>query len=101
MKFQDGTDVDSNAVKVSIEHQKTGANGFLLADLEKVETPDPSTVAITWKYAAPLELMLTSNLYLSVVSPTALQKYGDKAFEPGNKAGTGPYMLRDRHARPK
>jgi len=92
VKFQDGSTFDANAVKVSYEAALKGPQAYHLASIDTVETPDPYTVVFKQKYPYPILYTLAITPY--IVSPTAVEKLGDDAFLPGNKAGTGPYMLK-------
>lgn len=92
VKFHDGTTFDSSAVKLSYEAALKGPQAYHLASVESLETPDPYTVVFKQKY--PYPLLYTLAITPRIVSPTAVQKLGDDAFLPGNKAGTGPYMLK-------
>src|SRR4051794_14680074 len=98
VKFHDGTTVDAEAVKQSIEAaQKNGGASFIWAPLKSVDTPDDSTVVMRLKYAAPMDLVASSTYDAWIVSPKALAaaKNNDSYWNKGVDAGTGPYTLAD------
>src|SRR5262249_7533044 len=80
VKFHDGTDFDSAAVKVNLErlvNPDTKSPRRNLYDMIKmVETPDPSTVRLrlAYPYAPLLANLAASNGHM--MSPAALTKYG-------------------------
>ena len=92
VKFQDGSVCDANAFKQSYDLAVKGPQGYKLAFVDSVTIPDASTVVLKLKTPyAVLDIIAATPF---VVSPTAIQKYGDQAYQPGNGAGTGPYMLK-------
>jgi peptide/nickel transport system substrate-binding protein len=94
VKFHDGTPFNAEAVKFSLERTKELGLGaaFILDPLDKIEPVDDLTVKFTLKFAAPLDLILSSGYAASMISPAAKDK-DNKWFNEGNDAGTGPYMI--------
>jgi peptide/nickel transport system substrate-binding protein len=96
IKFQDGTDFNSEAVKFNLERHMNDPKGTRLQDVKDIttiETPDPRTVRITLKAAfAPFTSKLTGGAGY-MLSPTAVQKLGDNLQRDLTGAGTGPYKF--------
>ena len=80
VKFNDGTPMDADAVKFSLDRHRTlkGSNrASELAPVETVEVVDPLTVRLRLKVPySPLLAQLTDRAGMSV-SPTAVKKLGD------------------------
>jgi peptide/nickel transport system substrate-binding protein len=81
VKFNDGTPMDAESVRFSLDRHRTlkGSNrASELASVEAVEVADPRTVRLRLKApAAPLLAQLTDRAGMPV-SPTAVNKLGDK-----------------------
>ena len=81
VKFADGTALDAAAVKTSLERDLTNPQSARVTELGPIDTidaPDPSTVVIHLKTPfAPLTAALADRAGM-VMSPTQLQKLGDK-----------------------
>jgi len=96
IKFQDGTDVDSAAVKFNLERHMNDPKATTIQDVKDIttiDTPDPQTVKITLKAPfAPFTSKLTSGAGY-IQSPTAIQKLGDNLQRDLTGAGSGPYKL--------
>ena len=97
VKFQDGTDFTSEAIKVNIERAQALGYGisYLFSNIESVETPDDSTVVLN--LAEPDSTILYSLAMLGIASPTAIAENevdGDLAvgWLSRNTAGTGAYQ---------
>ena len=80
VKFNDGTPMDADAVKFSLDRHRTlkGSNrASELAPVETVEVVDPLTVRLRLKVPySPLLAQLTDRAVMPV-SPTAVKKLGD------------------------
>jgi peptide/nickel transport system substrate-binding protein len=91
-----GREVAAEDVKYSIERFMTvkgNANAYMLQTVDRVETPDRSTVKITLRepFAWFLD-MLAYPLAVVVLAPECIDKFGDlKKVE--SVVGTGPWML--------
>ena len=92
VKFNDGTAMDAESVKFSLDRHRTlkGSNrASELAPVEAVEVVDPRTVRLRLKAPfSPLLAQLTDRAGMPV-SPTAVNKLGDKF-------GTAPVSRRAR-----
>ncbi len=95
VKFHDGTEMDADAVKFSIERTRDGGQGysFLWAGIKSIDTPDPYTVVFNLESGQPLDLMMASSIGAYIISPTAIEANGDEYLQ-SHDAGTGPYMLK-------
>lgn len=96
VKFQDGTDFDADAVKFSFDRLVDPDNAFLNAGLfsgliDSVNVVDPSTVTIVTKTPFGPFLNYLAHFSAGIVSPTAVEEYGD-AFGL-HPVGTGPYSV--------
>jgi peptide/nickel transport system substrate-binding protein len=98
VRFHDGTPFDARAVQFNFERQLNRQPGgvttyadFVFAPLDRVEVVDSHTVKLHLKYpCAPFLNNLAMPLAAPLVSPKAIQKYGDNlGLHP---AGTGPFM---------
>lgn len=95
VKFHDGSELDAEAVKFSIiRNKKQGMSGYMWDAVKSIECPDDRTVVVTTTGPYPLTIPASSVFSAYVMSPTAIKKYGDKCFEPGYDAGSGPYMIK-------
>lgn len=99
VKFHDGTPFNADAVKFSIDRQlppqRTDAMpyaSFTFGPVVKVEKVDDYTVKIFLNAPyTPFLANLAMVLAAPIVSPTAVQKFGDKFIE--NPVGTGPFKF--------
>ena len=94
VKFHDGTDFNAQAVKYSIDRTielGTGA-AYIWAPVDNIEVKDDYTVVFHLKYAAPIDLIASSQYGAYIYSPTASEA-GTEWFQQGHDAGTGPYMI--------
>jgi peptide/nickel transport system substrate-binding protein len=94
VKFHDGSDLTSEAVKGSIERtmQIAGGAAFIWSPVTAIETPDPQTVVFKLSSPQPLDVITSSGFAAWIMSPAALDK--DSAwFNAGNDAGSGPYKI--------
>ncbi len=100
--FHDGTPVDANAVKFSIDRlkdpaTKSGMRSFYDA-VRAVEVVNPQTVQIQLKqpYGFLLHMLAAYRTGLIIYSPTATQKYSledRKKGKPEAVVGCGPFKL--------
>jgi len=98
VKFQDGTAFDAAAVKFSLERTKA-TNSYVKAtfDLIKdISVVSPTEVKITLTAAYPAFLSILAQPQSAIVSPAAVEKYGDKFA--ANPVGTGPFVFKGAQA---
>jgi len=100
VSFHDGTPLDAGAVKFSIDRQinpehpfnklgKYPFANFFFGNIKVVEVVDPLTVEFVLKEPRASFLAVLTAGAASIVSPTAVRKYGqDYALTP---VGTGPF----------
>ncbi|MCR4397730.1 MAG: ABC transporter substrate-binding protein [Firmicutes bacterium] len=92
VKFTDGTPFDGKAVKVSLERSSKAPRGSgFVGFVESVDVVDPLTVVLNLKTPFGPILDNLSDPVAGIVSPAALEKYGDDISK--NPVGTGPFKL--------
>lgn len=99
--FHDGTPVNADAVKQSIEAAKEyGGASFIWAPLKSIDTPDEHTVVMNLDYSAPVDIIAAATYGAWIVEPSALKasKDDEDYFTNGKNglpidAGSGPYAL--------
>ncbi|MCR5388298.1 MAG: peptide ABC transporter substrate-binding protein, partial [Lachnospiraceae bacterium] len=101
VKFSDGTELTSEAVKQSIDAaivnlgMYNGTYGKLTVLISSMETPDDKTfvLKLTNPYYGTLN-DLTMSCPLAIVNPAAFEGGAEKVYEnlSASTAGTGPYM---------
>lgn len=99
LKFADGTVMDANAVKTSLDRHRTltgSARTSELSSVDGVDVVDPSTVRLRLKTPfAPLSSVLADRAGM-IMSPAALQAQGDKFAT--NPVCIGPFKFSSRIA---
>jgi peptide/nickel transport system substrate-binding protein len=99
--FQDGTKFDSRAVKTSFQREIDLATGpsYMVADIAKMETPDPQTFIVRLKQPNNAFLDYMASMYgPKIISPKAISDNSQgndhaKKWLASNAVGTGPYRL--------
>lgn len=94
VKFHDGTDLNAEAVKKSIDRTMELGLGasFIWDSVESIELIDKYEVKFNLKYPAPIDLIASAAYAAFIISPDAAEKDSDW-FNQGNGAGTGPYKI--------
>ena len=94
VKFHDGTDFNSEAVKYSFERTKELGLGaaFILDPIKEINIIDDFEVQFRLSYAAPLDRIVASAYGSWIISPST-RGMTREWFEQGRVAGTGPYLL--------
>jgi peptide/nickel transport system substrate-binding protein len=93
VKFQDGTDFNSEAVKLNLDRdkEKDSKRAGEVKIVDKVTVVDPSTVKIELNQPfAPFISVLTDRSGM-IVSPEAVKKYGKEYLN--HPVGTGPFVF--------
>ena len=96
IKFQDGTDLNAEAVKWNLDRHRNDPKATTIQDVKditSIETPDPVTVKITLNapFAPFPSKLVTGAGYMQ--SPAAVQKLGDNLQRDLTGAGSGPYKF--------
>ena len=98
VKFHDGTDFNSEAVKITLDRVTNRENRLLRYNqfnrIAKVEATSPYVVTITLKEPFGPFINTLAHGSAAMISPAALAKWGNKdiAFHP---VGTGPFVFED------
>lgn len=94
IKFHDGTPLNAEAVKFSIERLKKGSAAIVLTPVKEVAVVDEYTVAFKLEKPYPGLLDNLAQFGVGIVSPTAVQKAG---ADWGSKVivGTGPLKFKN------
>ncbi|MGI8552261.1 MAG: ABC transporter substrate-binding protein, partial [Dehalococcoidia bacterium] len=97
VKFQDGTDLNADAVEYSLNRVHTDKASFRYDDLiyiDKIEKPDQSTVKISLTSTFAPFLYNLGGSAGRIISPAIGEKYGkDKLKTDLTGQGTGPYKF--------
>jgi len=93
--FHDGTAFNAEAVKINLERlmnpDKPARAAFYLAALASLEVVDEYTIDLITKVPTPAFLNYLAQGSIGVISPAALEEYGDEVtFHP---VGTGPFRF--------
>ncbi len=90
--FHDGTEFDAEAVKFNLERANSEeAKVSELKNIESVEVIDPLTVQLNLGKADATILAALTDRGGMMVSPSAVEKYGDDFAQ--NPVGAGPYKM--------
>jgi peptide/nickel transport system substrate-binding protein len=97
VKFHDGTELNAEAVKASIDRTIAMGQGaaFIWDSVEEIVIKDDYTVDFILEYPAPLDLIASSGYAAFIMSSQAIESNPEDWFSQGNEAGTGPYMLQN------
>lgn len=94
VKFHDGTVLNADAVKKSIDrtiNMKLGAS-FIWDSVESIEVVNDYEVRFNLSYANPIDLIASAAYASFIMSPNSIDKNSDW-FNQGNDSGSGPYMI--------
>ena len=93
IKFHDGTPCDAAAIKWNIEYQAQGLSGYMFAAIESMWAQDAQTLVCNLSYADASLLFQLSNIYSAIMSPTAIQEYGDQYGTGTRVVGSGQFKI--------
>lgn len=95
MKFHDGTDVNAEAVKFSIDRTRdiNMGSAYVWDAVDTIEVVDEYTVQFNLAYPTPLQYVASSGYAAFIMSPTAIEANGEDWLKEGNDAGSGPYVV--------
>ena len=95
VKFHTGNELDSKAVKFSIETTISGKKGvfYIWPEIESIETPDKYTVVFKLKHPTPLDIIVSAGYGALIFDPANADR---DWFYEGHDSGTGPYVI-ERH----
>lgn len=96
--FHDGTRFDAEAVKFNLDRianpdTKSRKAASLLGPYDRSEVVDPSTVRVLFARPHAAFLDAASQVYLAMVSPTAVERWGAEYQE--HQVGTGPFRFKE------
>mgnify|MGYP000955812204 CR=1 FL=1 len=95
VKFHDGTVMDAEAVKFSIDRTINLGKGasYVWDAVKEIRVVEPYKVEFELKYPAPIDLISSCCYSSFIMSPTAVNEDYENWAAGGKEAGTGPYML--------
>lgn len=95
VRFHDGSELNAEAVKFSIERTKRVGKGmsFHWDPVDEINVVNDYQVEFKLKHPAPLDLISSSTYAAFIMSPTAVSAHPDDWLTEGNDAGTGPYLI--------
>jgi peptide/nickel transport system substrate-binding protein len=94
VKFHTGKDLTADAAKASIDRtiQRGKGAAFIWDPVETISVKDNLSLEFTLKYPAALDTIVSSGYAAFIFDvETSEEKGGEKWFNDGNSAGTGPY----------
>ncbi len=96
VKFHDGTELNAEAVKFSIERTIRLGKGaaYIWLPVKAIKTPDEYTVVFELNFPSPLDHIVSSGYGAFIVSPKSVKDKPDDWLSRGHAVGTGPYKLR-------
>ena len=96
VKFHTGRALDATAAKEAIERTIAlkGGPAYIWGSVSDIQTPSPTTLVFHLKYAAPLDLIASSD-YAAYLYDTKAGGGADlkKWLAQGHDAGSGPYTV--------
>jgi peptide/nickel transport system substrate-binding protein len=92
VKFHDGTDLNADAVKYSLDLTKNSAYAAELAGISSIDIVDDYTIKMNFKQYDPSLLVALTTRRGMIVSKTALLKDGED-YAMLHPVGTGPFKF--------
>lgn len=97
VKFHDGTDLNSEAVKHHFDRilniEEASSIKSLFTEIEEIRTPDPATIVFRTRQPFGPFLNYLAHGGAGIVSPAAVEEWGDDY--PLHPVGAGPYQLEE------
>ncbi|MCX4538950.1 ABC transporter substrate-binding protein (plasmid) [Streptomyces sp. NBC_00841] len=98
VRFHDGAPVTAQAAKAAIERTVAAQGGaaYIWDAVSSIDTPDPATLAFHLSYAAPMDVIASSDYgaYIYDTTPPGVKPGALKNWlEAGHDTGTGPYTV--------
>lgn len=97
VKFHDGTSLNANSVKMSIERTINMGRGasYIWSAVESIEVVDEFTVKFNCVQPTPVDLIASAAYAAYIISEDACSKDSEWFNETtGNDGGSGPYMVK-------
>ncbi|MFH1484650.1 MAG: ABC transporter substrate-binding protein [Chloroflexota bacterium] len=100
VKWHDGKPFSSEDVKFSIERQANPPKGTIsprkdsLTGIDKIETPDPSTVRIALQYRRAAFIPFVASAWCKILAKHVVEPLGN-AKSLKAQVGTGPFKLKE------
>ncbi len=95
MKFHDGTDVNAEAVKFSIDRtmERNMGAAYIWGAVQEIIVVDEYSVKFILMYPSPIDIISSSSYGAFIMSPDAVTNNDEEWFSQGNEAGSGPYIV--------
>ncbi len=95
VKFHDGSEVNAEAVKFSIDRTKRIGKGlsYIWDPVDQINVIDTYKVEFKLKYPAALDMVACTPYAAFIMSPKSVSSQPEDWLSKGNEAGSGPYML--------
>lgn len=92
--FHDGTEMNADAVKASLERtiEMDAGAAFIFIPITEINVDDPLNISFVLEFPAPLDIVMSSNYGAYIMSTDGAGQDGSW-FNEGNDAGTGPYTI--------
>jgi peptide/nickel transport system substrate-binding protein len=99
--FSDGTPFDSGVVKANLESiadlgALSSLGAAMVSGIQTIDTPDPSTVVITFAQPNPQFLTATSTTTLGMLAPSSLEASPEALCNGQGLIGSGPFVVESR-----
>ena len=92
IQFHDGTPLNAEAVKFSLEKHMGGNQGTRLSAIKEIKVVDDMTFEVVLKNTYPVFLTALANPNICIISPTAFNK-DPQAWGSKILVGTGPFQF--------